>query len=102
MDICPHSLGIAALGELDYLADLDHSDINNHHPMSFSPLIRRNSRLPADFTRTFYKPDESQTKAEVAIYQGESLNTRENTFIGSFWVELQNKVDSRVDIRFRL
>ncbi|MEE8056625.1 MAG: Hsp70 family protein [Pseudomonadales bacterium] len=95
VDICPHSLGIAVLGEED--AELP-DDIN--HPLTFAPLIRRNSRLPADFVRTFYKLSEDQQRVNIPVYQGESSNTRQNTFIGEFSVALQNQWDTKLDIRF--
>ena len=100
VDICPHSLGIAALGELDYLLDINDADITNTHPLTFAALIRRNSRLPAEFTRTFYKLEDKQKRVEIMVYQGESANTRENTFIGSFFAELKNHLDSKLDVCF--
>ena len=100
VDICPHSLGIAALGEEDFLTDLDFSGDDIEHPLTFVPLIRRNSRLPANFVRTFYKVSEHQQRVHIPVYQGESSNTRENTLIGEFSVALQNHHDNKLDIRF--
>ena len=110
VDICPHSLGIAALGEEDYQSepgfldggflDSDFLDSDYNHPLSFIPLIRRNSRLPAQFVRTFYKGHEQQKSVVIPVYQGESSNTRQNTFIGEFSVDMHNQHDNKLDISF--
>ena len=100
VDICPHSLGIAALGEQDYELGTDSLNDPNSHPLTFVPLIRRNSRLPAQFVRTFYKVHDQQRRAVVAVYQGESRNTRQNTFIGEFSVDFQNQHNDEFDVSF--
>lgn len=100
VDICPHSLGIAAVGEEDYQSGLNVLDEIDGHPLTFVPLIRRNSRLPASFVRTFYKADDYQQYVLIAVYQGESSNTLQNTFIGEFSVELENQHDRKIDIQF--
>ncbi len=102
IDICQHSLGIAAVGEEDYLLGTDNFNaMDGHdHPLSFTPLIRRNNRLPASFTRTFYKSHETQDHVLIPVYQGENRNNLQNTFIGEFSVELNNHYDSKLDIHF--
>jgi molecular chaperone DnaK len=100
VDICPHSLGIAVFGEEDSEFSPSLFDSDNPHPLTFAPLIRRNSRLPAHFVRTFYKGSDHQQHAIVAVYQGESSNTRQNTFIGEFTVTLQNQHDAKLDVSF--
>jgi molecular chaperone DnaK len=100
VDICPHSLGIAAVGEEDFQAGLNAFDEIDEHPLTFVPLIRRNSRLPASFVRTFYKADDHQQYVLITVYQGESSNNLQNTFIGEFSVELENQHDRKIDIRF--
>jgi molecular chaperone DnaK len=99
VDIAPHSLGIATLGHEDEL--LGRMPEGDEHPRTFGPVIRRNSRLPAQSVKTFYKLHPSQTMFQVAVYQGESTNTRQNTLIGEFMVPLKNQEDTRVDVRFR-
>ena len=100
VDICPHSLGIAVVGEEDVELGPDFLDACDTHPLTFIPLIRRNSRLPANFVRTFYKGYDQQRLALIAVYQGESNNTRQNTFVGEFTVDLQNQHDTRLDVSF--
>lgn len=99
VDIAPHSLGIAALGHEDEI--LGHFPEANEHPRTFVPVIRRNSRLPAQCVRSFEKLSPNQTRLIVAVYQGESTNTRQNTLIGEFGVMLKNKHDTRIDVRFQ-
>lgn len=100
VDICPHTLGIAVLGEEDNELGLDIFGDDNAHPQTFAPLIRRNSSLPAYFVRTFYKGSDQQKRATIAVYQGENNNTRQNAFIGEFTVSLKNKLDAKLDVSF--
>ncbi len=100
IDICPHTLGIAALGDEDLQADTAFFEEGDRHPLTFLPLIRRNSRLPAEFMRTVYKSHPYQKQVLVAVYQGESSNTRQNTLIGEFSAPLNNEEDTKLDIQF--
>ncbi|MBF0208061.1 MAG: Hsp70 family protein [Oligoflexia bacterium] len=130
IDVTPHSLGVAVVGELDDQDELllsvedsldelfegkegagrSKSKVNDcyiysetdserkqeeikkltrHHPKTFSPVIHRNTKLPAKLVRTYYTMFGGHELIEVAVYQGESENTRENHFVGSFVVNLQ-------------
>lgn len=95
VDICPHSLGVAALGQEDLQEPTfeQTGEVNDTHPLTFAPIIRRNSRLPAKFVRTFFKMHSGQRGACVAVYQGEHSNTRHNNFIGQFFVEFNSDSD---------
>jgi molecular chaperone DnaK (HSP70) len=73
----------------------------NHHPLTFVPLIRRNTRLPARFVRTFQKMSEHQASVQVQVYQGEDPNTRHNHYVGQFMVDLTNHDDTGLDIEFQ-
>ncbi|MGH2824694.1 MAG: Hsp70 family protein [Gammaproteobacteria bacterium] len=99
VDIAPHALGVAALGDEDErsaaalfargLFDEDGPDEEtNHHPLTFVPIIRKNTRLPARFVEEFYTTIDEQEVIEVAVYQGESRNTRDNVPVGAFFVPL--------------
>jgi molecular chaperone DnaK len=79
VDVAPHSLGIAVMGELDFELPL-----KDGMPRSFSPLINRNTRLPARFSETFYKMFPGQKTVAIHILQGESSLTYENTLLGKF------------------
>lgn len=100
VDVAPHGLGVATLGEEDqrYFAEddalRDHVFGNNAlgeretDPLTFAPIIRKNTRLPAKFVEEFFTVVEDQREIRVAVYQGESRLTRDNTFVGSFMTAL--------------
>lgn len=100
IDVCPHTLGVAAVGEQDFL----HGDLpsGGEHPLTFVPLIRRNTRLPARFVERFFTAQPDQAKIEVAVYQGESHITRDNVLVGSFMVDLPSNLpaSSPIEIGF--
>ena len=90
VDIAPHSLGIAALGEED-VEQLMQKDAPIRYPCTFVPVIRKNSRLPAKFMEEFSTVYDGQDGVEVIVLQGESSNTRENTMVGAFHVKFDPK-----------
>ncbi|MBB3061697.1 Hsp70 family protein [Microbulbifer rhizosphaerae] len=100
VDICPHSLGIAAVGEEDH-DEIVAPTSGRDHPLTFAPLIRRYTRLPASFSRTFYKAHPSQKGAVVPVYQGENSNTRHNNFIGQFFIEFSQSRSEKLDVCFQ-
>jgi molecular chaperone DnaK len=106
VDIAPHSLGIAVLGDEDEtriaqkmeaglgMADDEGEDIESDsvgYPYTFAPVIRKNSRLPAKFMEEFSTVFDGQDGVEVIVLQGESSNTRENTLVGAFHVKFDPK-----------
>ena len=105
VDIAPHALGVAALGDEDersaaakfslmvgarglFDEDGPAEGAMDHHPLTFVPIIRKNTRLPARFVEEFYTTIDEQKVIEVAVYQGESRNTRDNVHVGAFFVPL--------------
>ncbi len=99
VDVAPHALGVAALGEEDVrhlaarfdegLFEGEGPDLKaSEHPLTFAPIIRKNTRLPARFVEEFYTAADRQQAIEVAVYQGESRNTRDNVHVGAFRVPL--------------
>ncbi|MFW7378413.1 MAG: Hsp70 family protein [Oligoflexus sp.] len=97
VDICPHTLGIATLGEMD--SDPE-SMIDRDYPLTFAPLIQRNSRLPAKMTRTFYKIAPLQETVEIVVLQGESARTDDNKLIGRFMCPLERNSDLDFHVSF--
>lgn len=77
VDITPYTFGTAVRGDFD-------SDRFGHH---YIPILRRNSKLPAVATEVVYKQSEDQTAIEIRVYQGEHLDARQNTQIGTFMFE---------------
>lgn len=120
VDVSPHTLGVAAVGELDLskenfnplakfmkstmskkldldgtedfrdLFDEDDSlESEFQYPLTFSPLIHRNTKLPARFINTYHTAAPNQSRIEVAIFQGESNCSKDNLFVGKFIVEIE-------------
>jgi molecular chaperone DnaK len=98
VDIAPHALGIAAVGELDralMMASMDEDFEDDEdaepspYPRSFAPVIRKNARLPARFVEEFYTGIDGQSGIEVVVLQGESTDTRENTLVGIFHAPIE-------------
>src|SRR5262249_4308309 len=77
VDITPHTLGIETLGELYGFLSTNH----------FSPIIERNTPLPATRTEIYSTAVDSQEAARIKIFQGENPDTRYDTMVGEFLVE---------------
>ena len=92
VDITPHTLGISALGEL-------HGFLSEH---SFSPIIERNTPLPASRTEIYSTVDDDQPAAEIRVFQGENRDTRYNTLVGEFDIEGLAEVPAGNQILVRL
>ena len=73
VDITPHTLGIKTLGEL-------HGFRRVH---CFSPIIHRNTPLPATRTEIYSTVADGQREAEIRVYQGENEDMRYNTWSAS-------------------
>lgn len=63
-DICPFTLGIKVVG--------DH----------FSPIIERNSTLPASRLEHYYTAEMGQSQVKIKVYQGEMMKATQNLFLG--------------------
>lgn len=77
VDITPHTLGIEALSERD--------GVMVHH--AFSPIIERNTPLPATRTEIYSTVSDGQSAAEIRVFQGEEGDTRYNTLVGEFVIQ---------------
>lgn len=77
IDITPHSLGISALGQLNGASS----------PFSFSPIIPRNTPLPASRSEVYTTVLENQEAARVSIFQGEDRDSRRNALVGDVLIE---------------
>ncbi|MEI8373957.1 MAG: Hsp70 family protein [Planctomycetota bacterium] len=77
VDITPHTLGISVLGELDGILSGD----------KFSPVIHRNTPLPATRSEMFTTAHDGQKAAMISVYQGENEDVQLNQFIGEFLLE---------------
>ena len=67
-DICPFTLGIEIVGD------------------RFSPIIERNSTLPASRIEQYYTAELGQSQVKIKVYQGEMMKASQNLFLGELEV----------------
>jgi len=77
IDITPHTLGIEALSDRDGFPT----------PHAFSPIIERNTPLPATRTEVYTTTIDGQKEAEIRVFQGEEDDARFNTLVGEFVIQ---------------
>lgn len=75
LDVSAHSLGVKTC---------DACDPASGAPDFFSPIIRRNTRIPVTMGEVYYTVIEDQSRWDVEVFQGESASCSENTLVGSF------------------
>ncbi|MGL4420579.1 MAG: Hsp70 family protein, partial [Gemmataceae bacterium] len=80
VDLTAHSLGIKTL---EYGMTFQQGP-NEHR---FTPIIKRNTALPACRSEIFGTVGDEQPTVEIDIYQGESPDVRRNHRIGTFLIE---------------
>jgi molecular chaperone DnaK len=80
LDVTAHSLGVKTIDSIDY---------ETGEPDYFSPIIRRNTRIPARKSEMYHTSYPNQTKVQVEVFQGESHSCRENSLIGAFEFDLK-------------
>ena len=77
-DVCPYTLGT---GVVNHNGDCD----------IYSPIIQRNTTVPASRTRQYYMARDYQTTLDVAIYQGENRLVDSNLLLGELKVKVPPK-----------
>nr|WP_314369397.1 Hsp70 family protein [uncultured Acinetobacter sp.] len=83
-DVCPFSLGIAV--------GLDEQ---------FSPILERNTVIPASKVNTYTAMNKGQREINVKIYQGEHRLCKENIFLGELNIPLPSNDDHlSIEVRF--
>ena len=92
VDITPHTLGIECLGERDGMT----------LPHTFSPIIERNTPLPATRTEIYTTVHDSQAEAEIKVFQGEEEDTRFSTPVGEFMIQGLAPVPAPNEVLVRL
>jgi molecular chaperone HscC len=91
-DVCPFSLGVSNARRL---AD------NSLERGLFSPIIERNTPIPASRVRPYHTVVDNQTKLHFDIYQGEARMVSDNVKIGEIVIPMRpGPAGQRVDIRF--
>ncbi|MBI5275468.1 MAG: molecular chaperone HscC [Burkholderiales bacterium] len=91
-DVSPYSLGI----------DSAHEVAPGHLQISFSPIIERNTVVPASRSKTFTTARDNQREITARIFQGESRNVDENVFLGEVTVPVPARPAGMetIDVRF--
>jgi len=82
VDVTPYSFGIQAINMYQGMMN----------PNMFSPVINRNTPLPAKKTEAYSTMMDFQEKVEISVYQGEAQFVTDNIFIGKFFIEGLSKV----------
>jgi molecular chaperone DnaK len=77
VDITPHTLGIETLGDLQGFVSTN----------VFSPIIGRNTPLPASRTEVYSTVTDGQREVKIRVFQGEDRDTRYDDLVGEFLVE---------------
>ena len=92
-DVCPYTLGVES-------AERDSK--GNYRTGVFSPIIERNTVIPASRMRTFSSIEDNQRRVIMKVFQGESRKTADNIALGSVDIALPpNKAGHvHVDVRF--
>lgn len=73
VDITPHDLGILAIHDWGQLC--------------FTPIIRRNSPLPANKSEVFYTATDGQCAVNIEVFQGASGDASHNEFLGNLRID---------------
>jgi len=77
VDVSPYTFGIRCFGTLNGLP----------YDCCFSPIIPKNTALPAARTEVYSTMFDNQKRADMDVYQGDDPDARKNTCIGRFKIE---------------
>ncbi|HVJ63517.1 MAG TPA: molecular chaperone HscC [Tahibacter sp.] len=92
-DVCPYTLGV----------ETSRVDENQRqHDGLFSPLIERNTVIPASRVSRYNPLRDFQPVLKLRVFQGESPRVANNVFLGELEVPLPRRTSSEnaVDVRF--
>ncbi|MGH7201628.1 MAG: Hsp70 family protein [Planctomycetaceae bacterium] len=94
VDVTGHTLGIEAVDGMTLLGP----------HLAFSPIIHRNSPLPARYESAYSTLSDDQEAAEIHVLQGERAEVHRNRSIGKFRLDLESGGGdrSKIVVRFDL
>jgi molecular chaperone DnaK len=94
VDVTGHTLGIEACVGMTFTGP----------EMKFSPIIHRNTPLPARYENVYMKMHDDQEQAEIHVLQGERPEVHRNRSIGKFILDLASGggEKSKIVVRFDL
>lgn len=89
-DICPFTLGTNIVNRSDYRRDI------------MSPIIERNTTLPASKSEFYTNVGENQKEVRIKIYQGEAIYCDENLYLGEVCLEInaQHAYEANIEVTF--
>ncbi|MFT5526814.1 MAG: molecular chaperone DnaK [Pirellulaceae bacterium] len=92
VDVTGHTLGVEVLEE------------GMPPRLVFSPIIRRNSPLPAQFEQSYWTVRDDQKAVEIQVLQGEHSDPSRNCSIGKFILDIEagGGGNSKINVRFKL
>lgn len=89
-DICPFTLGTGIINRAE-----------EHNPI-FSPIIPRNTALPASRSGVYSTAHDNQKQMSFSIYQGESMYCRDNLELGKLEIDVPEGREGEQSCEFRL
>jgi molecular chaperone HscC len=93
-DVCPFTLGVEVVKEM--------GETGRYENGYFSPIIERNNPIPISIVEQYVTVRDNQERIELNIYQGESLRTVNNLFLGQLAIAVPSKKkgEAKIDVRF--
>lgn len=94
VDVTGHTLGVEAVVGMSLSGP----------ELAFSPIIHRNSPLPARYERAYFTMYDGQEEVEIHVLQGERPEVHRNRSVGKFMLSLKDtgSGDRRIVVRFDL
>ncbi len=92
VDVSPYSFGPEHLGTLNGIPS----------PHCYSPVLSRNTPLPASRTKIYGTVHDAQDAVDVTIYQGEDPDARKNVPVGRFTIKGLAPVEAPNEILCRM
>jgi molecular chaperone HscC len=91
-DVCPFSLGVNVAEE---------DGRGGFRTGVFSPIIERNTVIPASRIKRFFTLRDNQAEIELNIYQGEARDVEENIKLGGLSIEVPRRRAGEVGVDCR-
>lgn len=93
-DVCPYTLGVEVAQESATSKTLQTG--------YFSPIIQRNTVIPASRVQQYHTVQDWQTSVVMNIYQGEARLVKDNILLGKIAINVPAKKrgEERIDVRF--
>jgi molecular chaperone HscC len=91
-DVCPFTLGVETT---------ERDGHNGRRLGIFSPIIERNTVIPASRVRQYFSVADNQEQIQLKVYQGEARDVEANVYLGAVTVPIPRKPAGTVAIDCR-